>query len=110
MSRCPHGFLPPLCAVCHLARARPQPTKRRGDPGRFSHPGFQDMTGRTLAGCTVLRRAPNVNGNARWLVCAACGHEIVVDGIYLRRDEKEGRKILCALCRPKRPAAVRRMR
>ncbi len=109
MSRCPHGFLPPLCAVCHLARA-PAADKRRGDPARFSHPGFQDMTGRTLAGCTVLRRAPNVNGNARWQVRAACGHELVDDGIYLRRDEKEGRKILCASCRPKRAGTVRRMR
>jgi hypothetical protein len=106
--RCQHGFLAPLCAVCHLVKAPPKPAKRRGDPSRFHHPGFVDEAGRALAGCTVLRRAANVNGNARWLVRAACGHEVVVEGIALRDAEKHGRVVRCKACKPKRPGTVRR--
>lgn len=71
-------------------------------PG-FKHPAFVDMSGQTLAGVTVLSRAPNVNGNARWRVeHVACGHVSVRQGIELRDIAKQGRTVRCVECDPKR--------
>lgn len=106
--RCPHAFVLDLCPEC--APPKPERKASRGDARRFSHPGFQDMTGKVLAGCTVLRRAANVNGNARWLVRAACGHEVILDGIALRAKAKAGQEYRCKACRPKRPGTVRARR
>lgn len=78
------------------------------DPGRCAHPGFQDLTGRKLAGCEVLRRAANVNGNARWRVSDSGGHEFIVEGIKLREAERRGRVLQCRECRPKRRGTVTR--
>lgn len=117
MPRCAHGFERGLglCPECREApEARPRvpssEPRRRGDVTRFSHPGFQDMAGETLAGAAVLRRAPNVDGNACWLVRAACGHELVIQGIALRAAHKRGGTLQCIWCRPKRPGTVMRRR
>lgn len=75
--------------------------------GRHNY-NFVDLTGKTLAGCRVIRRAANVNGNARWLVEAACGCEVVLDGIRLRSQAKSGNPWHCPEHRTKRPGTVRR--
>lgn len=67
---------------------------------------FVDMTGQTIAGALVVRRAANVNGNSRWLCKLACGHEQILQGIALRAAAKEGRTPRCKGCRPKRPGTV----
>lgn len=63
-----------------------------------------DMTGRVLTGgARIIRRAPNVNGNARWVVkMPDCGHEFAVEGIALRAGEKSGRTLRCRVCPKKR--------
>jgi len=114
--RCRHGFLLGL-GYCHSCEpsgptrpkvCAPPANVSRGDARRFAHPGFQDLTGRSLAGCLVLDRAPNVSGNARWRVRAACGHVLVVEGIALRAAEKAGRMVRCPPCRARRPGTVTR--
>lgn len=111
--RCQHGFLrgKGLCPTCKteepVDRLRP-PAARTKQRVPHSHPGFQDLTGQVLAGCTVLSRAPNLNGTARWNVRAACGHEIVLPGIVLRAADKRKSATRCRACRPKRPGTVRR--
>lgn len=70
------------------------------------HPAFVNMADKHLAGCVVLRRLPNVNGNARWRVRADCGHEFAVDGIRLRQLAKEGQRVCCRECKPTRSADV----
>ena len=67
---------------------------------------FVDMSGQTVGGWKVLRRAANVNGNARWLVqhhCSAQGEKIL-EGIRLRSTPPK----YCDGCRPKRPGTVQR--
>jgi hypothetical protein len=77
----------------------------RGDASRFAHPGFKDETGNVYGLLRVVRRAANVNGNARWLcICGGCGGQATVEGIALR----SGKTTHCSNCRPKRLGTVRR--
>ena len=59
---------------------------------------FIDMTGATLAGATVVRRLPSVNGNTRWACRLACGHELEVEGILLRAISRKGGALRCRVC------------
>lgn len=73
----------------------------------MAHPGFVDMTGKTVAGAKVLMRSRNgmtgnSKGNAFWLVRRPCGHEEEAQGINLRDAEKDGRKPLCKACRARK--------
>ncbi len=77
----------------------------RGYPARFAGP--PDMTGQSPGGWLVLRRAANVNGNARWLCRHDCENpeERIFEGIQLRSKPNK----YCKNCRQKRPGAVRRL-
>lgn len=60
-----------------------------------------DMTGRTIGGWLVLRRAgSSAVGNARWLVRHCCGapHEQLIEGRWLRVKPHK----YCNGCRPAR--------
>lgn len=53
------------------------------------HPAFQDLTGKTLAGTTVQRRA--TKHSSRWLVlCLECGQGFTVHATELRRKHEAG--------------------
>lgn len=78
---------------------------KRGDPTRFAHPGFQDMTGKRIGRLTVISRAATTNGNARWHCDCECGERCIVEGIRLRAVLKRPsvESYSCPACRPKRP-------
>jgi hypothetical protein len=78
-------------------------------PGAVNY-NFVDMTGQKFVGCTVLSRAPNTkNKNAAWLVKAACGHRVVIQGIALRGEHKRNPD-LKRKCGPCAKIAKRRSR
>jgi len=87
----------------------------RTGPNKPGHQyNFVDMTGRRVGRLIVLRRAANVNGNARWLCRCDCGAEVIEEGIKLRRASaqfKAGERnypISCRACRTRKPGTVRR--
>lgn len=82
----------------------PWAAKSRGGKG-LAHPCLVDMTGEVIGDWTVLSRAPNVNGNARWLCRHQCGRTAVIEGIRLRSQPPQ----FCDGCRPKRPGTVERI-
>lgn len=71
----------------------------RGAAG-LAHPSFRDETGRRYGALTVVSRARNMNGNARWHCRCDRGHETIVEWIRLRRD---GEKVACPACSGKTP-------
>jgi len=64
------------------------------------------MTGQTVNGWYVIRRAANVNGNSRWLCRHTCEQpaEVIQEGIKIRGAPLK----YCDNCRPKRPGTVQR--
>lgn len=64
----------------------------------FRHPGFIDLSGKTIAGVVVLERLENQDGNAYWLCRFGCGHERPVKGTELRDRERHGGNALCHEC------------
>lgn len=64
------------------------------------HEALVDLTGRQLAGCNVLDRAPAYGqGHARWNVTCSCGHPGEFTGVYLRRSDLAGKRLVCVSCR-----------
>lgn len=71
--------------------------------GSIVHPCFVEMTGKTLAGVTVLDRTANQDGNTAWNVRhTTCGHVDIKQGIQLRAYEKKGLAVSCGVCRKER--------
>jgi hypothetical protein len=68
-------------------------------PSRDAHPKLQDMTGRALAGGSIVvveRAGAAGHGNAQWRIrFTACGHLALREGIRLRADEKAGARPRC---------------
>jgi hypothetical protein len=115
--RCPHGFLPPLCHLCHKSEAqarraqnlklrRAQDAKRRAKTGRRPrHPSWVDMTGKRIGRLVVLEEATSETGTAMWRCLCDCGEEFLVPGPRLRWREKTQEHAVqpysCPACRPK---------
>lgn len=76
-------------------------------PAAADHYNFVDLTGKTVAGVLIVRRAPNVNGNARWVCRFPCEHVRVFQGISIRAAASRGGKMACREC-PKQPSARHR--
>lgn len=57
-----------------------------------------DISGKVLAGCTVIERVALNERNARWKLVAACGHVREMDGYYLRKMHREGHTVVCLRC------------
>lgn len=71
---------------------------------RATRPDFVDMTGQTLAGVEVVRRARNSHTGARWRCrCLACGAQSVQYGFYLRKIARQGGRVRCGDCAPLSP-------
>lgn len=58
---------------------------------------FVDMAG-TVAGVAILRRLPNVSGNACWAVQCACGARLTALGTRLRQLDRDGKRLRCRVC------------
>lgn len=108
----------PCNAAVFYQRARTQPALREllkthkaptSWGSKFGHPGFQDLTGMTLAGAKITGRAANqANGNAAWHCKLACGCTAIRQGIYLRAQDRAGGVVLCQEHRGRRPGIVLR--
>jgi hypothetical protein len=91
-----------------LAECKRRGWRNRGKrgPGQYN---FVDMTGKTLAGVSVLSRAPDVTGNAVWRCEHPCGHVCNHQGIFLRAQQKKGLAMRCKVCEPPRGGRARRV-
>lgn len=71
-----------------------------GDAFNGRKPRGGDLTGKVLAGCTVLgRAAAMLKREAWWLVDASCGHRDALEGWILKARERRGEKHMCGECR-----------
>lgn len=129
LTRCEHGFLPPLCPQCHegmpdkskaMAAAALEgtrvPGKRKGSgtsievrdrQGRRRHPSFVDMTGQRIGPLVVLNEGPpGRHSTVRWWCQCDCGAEpCLMESIKLRKAAKEfaagtRKHLYCPACRP----------
>ncbi len=118
MSRCGHGFettvvpCPEGCVSTEPAAKQPRRVVEGNRPRKFGdtggHPGFVDMTGQVRAGATIIGRAANVNGNARWHCTLACGCAAILEGIAIREAERRGGLLRCRDHRERRSGTVQR--
>jgi len=67
-----------------------------------------EMSGQTVAGCHVIRRAQNriPHIGAIWLCRCGCGAEFEIAGYQLRAYERKGSTYRCKACRRPHPGSV----
>ena len=97
-----------LVATRHQLGAMYDRIRRGGENPEAAHPGFKDETGNVFCdgAVSVLRRAPNAIGNARWRVrFNTCGHEHTYQGIRLRVMRKTGKAPVCPVCKAEKRKA-----
>ena len=69
-----------------------------------------ELTGKTLAGCAVDRRAADATRVSRFHAIMSCGHPQIVDGSVLTAAERAGKILKCTACTKTDYRAMRKSR
>jgi hypothetical protein len=57
-----------------------------------------ELSGKTLAGCSIGKMAADATANTRFHTVLACGHSKILDGTVIMTAERAGQIIKCPPC------------
>jgi hypothetical protein len=57
-----------------------------------------DLSGKTLAGCAIGRRAADATRGSRFHAIMSCGHAQIVDGSIIAVADRAGKTLKCSAC------------